>query len=388
MSEVNERSAPTGNEALRRIRTDAVLAALREHGPVSRTELAGLTGYRPSSLTEIVRELMASGHVVEAGAGDSSGGRRPRMLEFNPAAESLIAVSLEGEQARVSVVDLAGELLGAHSRAVDPHEPLDGLVAVIDQALKEHLRPRPGRVVFSLPGVATEAGAVTLSPVLEALGGRSLTDALTERVGLPVQVSNDVNLIALGERERGAAADVDDLVLIYVGYGIGAAVVSGGTLCRGAAGFAGEIGFLPAGLPPTPHTGGRGEFERRWSVPGIRQALSEIDGGSAGAPVAELADRAGEPAVAALRRQVIEAWAYAAIVCACVVNPARVVFAGAATELGPDGLAELAELVGSAAPSAPEVVFAELGAQALHIGAVSPSLMSPAANTTQPSREG
>lgn len=388
MSEVTERSAPTGNEALRRIRTEAVLAALREHGPVSRTELAGLTGYRPSSLTEIVRKLMGSGHVLEVGAGDSSGGRRPRLLAFNPAAESLIAVSLEGEQARVSVLDLAGELLGGYSRAVDPHAPLDGLTDVIRNAVDAHPEPRPGRVVFSLPGVATAGGAVALSPVLESLGSRSLTEELTARVGLPVQVSNDVNLIALGERERGAAADVDDLVLIYVGYGIGAAVISGGALCRGAAGFAGEIGFLPTGLPPAPHTGGRGEFEKRWSVPGIRQALSELDGAVGGAPVAELAARAGDPAVAALRRQVIEAWAYAAIVCACVVNPARVVFAGAATELGPDGLAELAALVGSSAPSAPEVVFAELGSRALHIGAVSPSLITPAADTVQPMREG
>ncbi|MGW1676472.1 ROK family protein [Saccharopolyspora sp. NPDC002376] len=388
MSEVSDRSAPTGNEALRRIRTDAVLAALREHGPVSRTELAGLTGYRPSSLTEIVRELMGSGHVIEVGAGDSSGGRRPRMLEFNPSAESLVAVSLEGEQARVSVVDLAGELLGSYSLAVDPDAPLDGLSDVVHQALRMHPKPSPSRVVFSLPGVATAEGAVALSPVLESLGGRSLTEALAERVGLPVQISNDVNLIALGERERGAAADVDDLVLVYVGYGIGAAIVSGGALCRGAAGFAGEIGFLPAGLPPAPHSGGRGEFERRWSVPGIRQALPELDGRADDAPVAELAARAGEPAVAELRRQVIEAWAYAAIVCACVVNPARVVFAGAATELGPDGLAELAALVGSAAPSAPEVVFAELGPRALHIGAVSPSLIPPAANTAQPVREG
>ncbi|WP_197319908.1 ROK family transcriptional regulator [Saccharomonospora sp. NB11] len=380
-----ERSAPTGQEALRRIRTGAVLAALREHGPVSRTDLAELTGYRPSSLTMIVRDLMASGHIVQAGTGGSSGGRRPRLLQFNPSAESLVALSLEGEQANAAVVDLAGELLGSHSRRVDPAEPLADLVSLTTDALDAHPTPRPSRVVFSLPGVATKQGSVTLSPVLRALGEDDLATVLSERLGIPVQVENDVNLIALGERERGAAADVDDLVLIHVGYGIGAAVVSGGTLCRGAAGFAGEIGFLPTSVPPAPHSGDRGRFEQRWSVPGISAALSEVNGHRTREPVAELAARADEPAVGALRRQVIEAWAFAAVICACVTNPARVVFAGAAPQLGEAGLAELGELVRASAPSAPEVVYAALGTQALNVGAVSPSLLSHAATPTQSS---
>ncbi|MEV5574437.1 ROK family transcriptional regulator [Spirillospora sp. NPDC052269] len=370
------RSAPTGHEALRRIRTDAVLTALRTHGPVSRTDLADLTGYRPSSLTEIVRDLMNSGHIIQVGTGDSSGGRRPRLLAFNPAAETLVTVSLEGERARVAVVDLAGELHQEHTRRVDAADPLTGLATLISEAIQDADGPAPGRVVFSVPGVATAEGAVALSPVLHALGEDSLTSMLSERLGLPVQTENDVNLIALGERERGAAANVDDLVLIYVGYGIGAALVNDGALCRGAAGFAGEIGFLPAGLPPEPHSGGRGRFERRWSVPGIGAALFELGGQMPEEPVAELARRASEPAVAALRRSVIEAWAFAAIVCSCVVNPARVVFAGAATQLGADGLTDLRTMVRSSAPSAPEVVFAELGPHALDMGAVSPTLLS------------
>jgi predicted NBD/HSP70 family sugar kinase len=384
MPETAGRSAPTGHEALRRIRTDAVLGALREHGPVSRTDLADLTGYRPSSLTEIVRALMGSGHILQVGTGNPSGGRRPRLLAFNPAAESLVAVSLEGDQARAAVVDLAGELRSEHTRRIDSAQPLIGLAALITELVRHSAEPAPSRVVFSVPGVTTAEGAVTLSPLLQALGEDSLTSALTGRVGLPVQAENDVNLIALGEREQGAAADIDDLVLIYVGYGIGAALVSGGALCRGAAGFAGEIGFLPTGLPPEPHAGGRGRFEQRWSVPGIAAALSELDGRVPEEPVSELARRVREPAVAALRRCVVEAWAYAAIVCSCVVNPARVVFAGAATQLGADGLADLRALIGSSAPSAPEVMFAELGAHALHVGAVSPTLLSSAAVSTQP----
>ncbi|MDL4776851.1 MULTISPECIES: ROK family transcriptional regulator [Thermomonosporaceae] len=384
MPDTTGRSAPTGNEALRRIRTDAVLAALREHGPVSRTGLADLTGYRPSSLTEIVRDLMGSGHVLQVGTGDSSGGRRPRLLAFNPAAETLVVVSLEGDQARAAVVDLAGEPYGEHTRRIDAADPFTGLVALIGEAVAGSTGPVPGRVVFSVPGVATVEGAVTLSPVLRALGDDSLTSTLADRVGLPVRTENDVNLVALGEREQGAAADVDDLVLIYVGYGVGAALVTGGALCRGAAGFAGEIGFLPAGPPPEPHEGGRGRFEQRWSVPGIAAALAGPDGPAPADPVGELARRAGEPEVATLRRSVIEAWAYAAIVCSCVVNPARVVYAGAAVRLGEPGLAELRALVAASAPSAPEVMFAELGARALHVGAVSPAVSSSAVVATRP----
>ncbi|MGW5103737.1 ROK family protein [Streptomyces sp. NPDC004100] len=81
---------------------------------------------------------------------------------------------------------------------------------------------------------------------------RSLVAALQERLpGARVTVENETNLAAVAEQREGAARDRDTFVLLWLGHGVGAAVVLDGTLRRGASGGTGEIGFLPV-----PGTGG------------------------------------------------------------------------------------------------------------------------------------
>ena len=77
-------------------------------------------------------------------------------------------------------------------------------------------------------------------------------DALRAELGRPVTIENDVNLAAMAERAVGAAAGVDDFVLVWIGVGLGLATVLGGRLHRGVGGAAGEIGYLPVPGVPLP----------------------------------------------------------------------------------------------------------------------------------------
>lgn len=98
-------------------------------------------------------------------------------------------------------------------------------------------------VGVGFPGVMDRLSQRIVScPNLPVLDGLPLGPELTERLGIPVFVENDVNLIALGEHFKGRGKGIDDLACIYVGSGIGCGLILDGRLYPGADGAAGEFG--------------------------------------------------------------------------------------------------------------------------------------------------
>jgi len=175
----------------------------------------------------------------------------------------------------------------------------------------------------------------------------------------------------------GAGNGVDDLVLIHIADGIGATIIAGGEVLGGSSRSAGEIGFLPQGLEAGPR-GDRGEYEKRWTAPGIRDSGALLGLSLPEQAVVETLCTASAPAAAGLLEDVIRAWAFAAIICVCVVNPARVIFSGDAVLLTRDARERLRGTVQRSAPSLTEVVFAELGDEAILHGAIAKVVKSPA----------
>src|SRR5207237_4701586 len=113
---------------------------------------------------------------------------------------------------------------------------------------------------------------------------------LERRAGLPVQVDNDATCATWGEREIGAARDIDDLVMVTLGTGVGGGIVTDGTIYRGANGFAGEIGHMvvdPHGPPCT--CGSRGCWERYASGSGLGRLAREAALAGKATRVVELA---------------------------------------------------------------------------------------------------
>ncbi|UPO77428.1 ROK family transcriptional regulator [Arthrobacter sp. Helios] len=377
-SSAAQNSAPTGRSELRRIRVESVMGALLSSGPISRTDLAAVTGYSPSTVTGIVQELQGMGYLHEVGHRESTGGRRRTLVELDRTAIALIVAEVSGGRIRASLIDLDARVLATQDAPFDPADPVSA-TAVAVAGLGEPTGHRPSRLILALPGVVAADGTVSLAPAFAAAGDPQLAQALARRTGLPVTVENDVNLIALGERSAGAAAGVDDLVLIHIAEGIGATILSGGRLLHGSTRSAGEVGFLPIGLTPLPH-GNRGSFEERWSTPAIAAAAR-----TAGLDVSEanvIPRLCSEPAAAALLTEVLDAWAWAAVVCACVLNPALVLFSGDAIGLDEAARTGLADRIRSAAPAAPEVTFASLGVEAVLFGAVARVLEDPASLIT------
>ncbi|WP_087483946.1 ROK family transcriptional regulator [Brachybacterium massiliense] len=366
-------SAANGAQRLRR--HEAVVSALLEHGTMSRTELAEITGYSQSSMTSSIRHLIRLGHVIETGRGRSTGGRRRTLLEFDRRSVLLMILSVDAGHMVARQVDLSGTVHVQVRRKLDPEHPQAAVTAAVE-ALQNAAEAQSTCAIISMPGVVSADGDVSLAPALGASPGRRLQDLVAEISGLHTIGENDVNLLALGESEDGAVRDGDDFGLIYVGDGIGGALVLNGQVRRGATGSAGEIGFLPwsgaDGGTLTRAVSGTavGPLEYDWSVPALSAKAEAIGIESGTTHIVTALEQSDSPDAAILLGQALDAWAYAAIVLTCVVNPGRIVLAGDAATLGPASREALADRVRAGSPSPVDVCYAELGDRAIVSGAI------------------
>lgn len=359
--------ATAGSQGARRL--ESVVSALLRHGTLSRTELARITGYSQSSMTDSIRQLLRLGFVVEIGQGKSTGGRRRTLLRFERRAVLLTLLSLEAGHLVARQVDLAGSVHVQVGRKLDPLDPMSSLVRAVE-TLRQVAEEASIGAVISLPGVVSAEGDVTLAPALGEVPARRVQDVVAEASGLHTIAENDVNLMAMGEWMDGAGRDGDDFALIYVGEGIGSAMVLGGRVHRGATGSAGEIGFLPwAGRVPT-SSSTVGPLEQEWSIAALAAKAETAGLELGGQHVVDVLERSGAPEATRLLDDALSAWAYAAIVTACVINPGRIVFAGETTRLSHQGRERLAARVHESSPSPVQVRFAELGESAIVCGAI------------------
>jgi len=225
-----------------------VFALIRDRGALTRAEVRDLTGLSRTAVSARVAALTARGLVTEREEGVSTGGRPPTLLRFNAAAGAVLAIAIGRSRTQVALADLTGELGGYvvidRESSVGPDELMADIVKHADELLAEAGRDFTAvrGIGLSMPGtVDRDRGASLDSPVMRGwdgveLGGyfRSLTDA-------PVLVDNDANAMALAER-RAVEPLVDDLLLLKLSTGLGAAFICGGSLQRGAIGAAGEFG--------------------------------------------------------------------------------------------------------------------------------------------------
>ncbi|MBO4210824.1 ROK family protein, partial [Micromonospora echinofusca] len=365
-------TSPVSRERAKEIKRQSVISTARQVRVLSRAELTELTGLSPATLTPLVRDLIAEGYLIERGPGTSRAGRPRAMLEFNPRAELVAAVSLEPSRISCEIADSDGEVI-AHRTARLAGDIVETVCRFIPELVGDGLSALRG-VAIAAPGVSS-GGAVRLAPSVGLVEGRPIGETVQRRLGVPVVVDNDVNLMAAGEHAAGAGSDVADLLLLHVADGIGAGLVLDGQVRRGAGGAAGEVGFLPLDPAGQGHDG-VGPFEDRWSENAIAERLVALrPGRRPDNPVGTLVELARtDDAVAAYADEVLRAWARLIVSCVCVVDPGRVLLSGAAAQLDDPAIARLQALVAEAAPASTDVRRAVLGDRAVLHGAISYAL--------------
>lgn len=271
-------------ERLRSTNREAVLAVLARSGPLSRADLTRATGLSRTTVSSLVRDLLREGVVTEltdrGQAHRGGSGRPPTLLGLQAVTGALVGVDIGHRHIRVVVADQSSTVLAEQSASLDVDHAakvvLDKTTEMVEQTLFDAGVDLDRVVGFGMgvPGpVDPRTGTIT-SPILPGWVGMAPAEELSRRVGVPVRLDNDANIGALGELTYGVAKGLLDVIYVKAAGGLGAGLVLGGRLHRGATGIAGEIGHVrlhEAG--PVCRCGNRGCLETQVSAPKLVELL-------------------------------------------------------------------------------------------------------------------
>ncbi|MEO5662229.1 MAG: ROK family transcriptional regulator [Nocardioides sp.] len=233
-----------------------LLRLLRSGEGLTRNELIELTGLSRSTLGARLEALVSAGLVQTSGVGASTGGRPATRLSFCPTAYVVLAADFGATHVTAALTDLAGDVIAETTCelpiAGGPERALGWLVEAADRLLTRtgSTRAQLAGVGIGLPGPVEHVTGVPIKPpIMPGWDGFPVATWVGERLGAPVYVDNDVNMMALGEH-ASVYPDVDHFVFVKVATGIGAGLISGRRLHRGAVGSAGDLGHVRAPHAP------------------------------------------------------------------------------------------------------------------------------------------
>ncbi len=377
---VSEPRRSPGNQAsLREANRGRVVSAVKRHGGLTQVELAGVTGLSPATVSNIVKELVATG-ALHATPSTSSGRRALRVTL--PHGLGLVAgVHVSPRHLRLALSDLNGAVLAERHMPLARDHRADAeldktALLVLDMA--ESIESSMDEVLAVGLAVAApidaRTGMTARGGILRGWDGIALGQSLARRMDKPVQVDNSANLAALAEHRSGAARGRDTVVTLDVGNGIGAGLVLGGHLFRGHHGIAGEFGHTPV-LPNGPlcRCGNRGCLEAIAGAPAVLEGVRDEVG------TLKLADlilraMAGDQVCMRAVAEAGRAIGSAAVGLCNVLDPERVVVTGEFARAGELLLGPMRHALESSlivdVDGTPDVVQGQLGEKASVTGAL------------------
>ncbi|MFF3792211.1 ROK family transcriptional regulator [Streptomyces sp. NPDC001981] len=351
---------PASPSTARVINDRLALRLLQEGGPLTATQLKTLTGLSRPTVADLVERLQGAGLIQVVGeSGAERRGPNARLYGIVADRAHLAALDVRTDSVAVVVADLLGVTL---AEATLPIGSDTGTETAAEQAaaLLEDTAREAGAAPLHSVGIGAPGLIDPVTGELHDTTGlpawhRRLVRVLQQRLPATVLVENETNLAAVAEHRLGAAQDRDTFVLLWLGHGIGAAVMLDGKLRRGASGGAGEIGFLPvpgtAGIPSAVNCDG-GFHSLVGAASVCELALAHgIDvrtriGAGEQEPAAAFAVRAalaGEGESEAFLSALAERLAVGAAAVASVIDPGCVVLAGEVGHAGGEALASRVE---------------------------------------------
>lgn len=249
-----------------------VLALIRATGDVTRAELVERTGLSRATVGARLDGLQQAGLIAEAELTSTSRGRPPSRFRFRHEGGALLIADSGATGVRLAVTDLAGSVLEQSRLALDiaagPEPWLGAVVDAFAALLADlHLGATDVRGIgLALPGpVDSVAGMVVSPPIMTGWDRYPIRAHLSAHFDAPVVVENDANAMAIGEH-RLAHPGVSSMLMLKLATGIGAGLIAGGTIFRGADGAAGDIGHIQVvvpeeGTPPQCRCGNQGCIE-------------------------------------------------------------------------------------------------------------------------------
>lgn len=228
----------------------SILEVIRKNGPISRTDISKITELNIVTVSNYVSHYIKSGLVIEGELDESTGGRKPVLVELNPKAGYIVGVGLNMFNMVGVLVDLEINVITEIKRERAPENSEIVVQQMVDLAAEmiEQSEVDKTKIVgvgVGIPGIIDERGRTIRWP--QSLGEKDLSvclsikDTFEKRLNVPTFVENDANAAVLGEKWLGLDRDVKDLVYMFSGVGVG--IIVNGEIYRGVTGAAGELGI-------------------------------------------------------------------------------------------------------------------------------------------------
>jgi N-acetylglucosamine repressor len=267
-------------ELLKEINRSRIVEGLKSARVISRPELAQQTGLSRATIAVLVDELLQTGLAREKGLGDSTGGRPPVLIEFNPDAAFALGARMHDYSWGIVVTNLDAHVVRRLDVPVPPGPPelavaalKEGVAAIMAQC---HGKRVLAAIGLGTPGLVDMRSGVIKSAVDVGWFEVPIRDMVQEALGLEVIVANRSRVGALAEFWYGAGDGIKDLIYISIGTGVAAGIVHKGLLYVGANSSAGELGHVTV-LPDGPLClcGNRGCLQQLVSGPAIANRARE-----------------------------------------------------------------------------------------------------------------
>ncbi|MDD3655856.1 MAG: ROK family transcriptional regulator [Atribacterota bacterium] len=265
---MNKSKTNLGNSiTIKKWNLSSIFKTIQTKGPISRVELAKITGYSPGTVSNHVRTLIEKGYVIETNKGISSGGRKPVQLIINSNKAYILSVEIEVNQIKTVLFNLDMKMISKSTIPIESKdnylETLTKLFSEIDRMIGKHLISLDNLlgIGVAVPGLIDKGkGMLEFAP---NLGWKAvpIVRIFKDRYSLPIILNNEAKAAAIGER-ASFYPDINNMVFVSINEGIGCGIFLNGKLYRGASGNAGEFGHITIDTNgPLCHCGNRGCWE-------------------------------------------------------------------------------------------------------------------------------
>lgn len=226
-----------------------VITYVRKARSVTRPEIASSTGLSRTLATKYIDVALELNLLQSGEVGQSTGGRAPRLLNFNSHAGAILVAELGATGFNVAASDLNGNLLGNTFTRVEISEGPEAVLSMVESSFDGLVASLKIRNLWGIgigvPGPVEFATGLPVSPpIMPGWDKFPVRERFSTRYKAPVWVDNDVNLMALGEHALRNDPITNELIFVKIGSGIGAGILTHGQLHRGAQGCAGDIGHI------------------------------------------------------------------------------------------------------------------------------------------------
>lgn len=230
---------------MKKINQQNILELISDRGPISRVEIAEVTGLTPATVSNIVKGLLERKLVRETQLGESRGGRKPILLELNPSGAYVIGLEWGIAEIKAVLLNLKKKVVKSSSKPVKEFTP-EHFIRITTSIVADYLnylkddRDKLSGIGVGIHGLVNPAAGMSMYAPHFKWENIRIRELLQREIKLPILLDNDVRMMALAEKWAGR----DNFIFINTGPGIGSAIVINGSLLYGRDYSAGEFGHM------------------------------------------------------------------------------------------------------------------------------------------------